>query len=85
MNKEVMHVDMEMSVEDEEMDMEIEDLPGGGTSDYMELYNLPQINGVTLIGNKTSDDLNVQEKGEYLTEENVKRERVNIDFSNYFK
>lgn len=30
---------------------------GGGTSDYTDLTNKPQINGVTLIGNKTSGDL----------------------------
>lgn len=30
---------------------------GGGTSDYEQLSNLPQINDVTLIGNKTSSDL----------------------------
>ena len=30
---------------------------GGGTSDYTDLTNKPQINGVTLSGNKTSSDL----------------------------
>lgn len=30
---------------------------GGGTSDYTQLTNLPQVNGVTLTGNKTSADL----------------------------
>lgn len=33
---------------------------GGGTSDYTDLTNKPQINGVTLSGNKTSGDLNLQ-------------------------
>lgn len=33
---------------------------GGGTSDYEELENLPQINGVTLIGNQTTDDLGIE-------------------------
>lgn len=33
---------------------------GSGTSDYTELDNLPQINDVTLIGNKTSEDLSLQ-------------------------
>lgn len=32
---------------------------GGGTSNYSELSNKPQINGVTLDGNKTSEDLGV--------------------------
>lgn len=32
---------------------------GGGTSDYEELTNKPQINGTTLSGNKTSADLGI--------------------------
>lgn len=32
---------------------------GGGTSDYDDLIDKPQINGVTLTGNKTSADLNI--------------------------
>lgn len=32
-------------------------VPSGGTSDYTNLTNKPQINGVTLSGNKTEDDL----------------------------
>lgn len=32
---------------------------GGGTSDYSALNNKPQINGVTLTGNKTTEDLNL--------------------------
>lgn len=32
---------------------------GGGTSDYIKLENKPQINGVTLIGNKTNEDLGI--------------------------
>lgn len=32
---------------------------GGGTSDYPALTNKPQINGVELVGNKTSADLNI--------------------------
>lgn len=46
------------------------DLEGGSVdptpveviTDYRLLNNLPSINGVTLIGNKTLNDLNVQEK-----------------------
>lgn len=30
---------------------------GGGTSDYNALSNLPLINGITLKGNKSSNDL----------------------------
>lgn len=32
---------------------------GGGTSNYDELSNKPSINGVTLSGNKTSEELNI--------------------------
>ena len=38
----------------------------GGTTDYTELVNKPKINGVTLSGNKTLSELNIQEKGNYL-------------------
>lgn len=40
---------------------------GGGTSDYNALENLPSINGTTLVGDKSLDDLGVQPKGNYLT------------------
>ena len=40
-----------------------EDYEGGsGTSDYSQLNNKPQINGVTLNGNKSLDDLDIQQK-----------------------
>lgn len=35
---------------------------GGGSSNYNDLSNKPQINGVELSGDKTSDDLGVQDK-----------------------
>ena len=41
---------------------------GSGTTNYTNLTNKPQINGVELSGNKTLDDLNIQPKGNYLTE-----------------
>lgn len=37
--------------------------------DYNDLSDKPQINSVTLTGNKTSSDLGLQEAGDYLTEE----------------
>ena len=40
----------------------------GGTVNYPDLNNLPQIEGIDLVGNKTLDDLNIQQKGDYLTE-----------------
>lgn len=36
-----------------------------GPTDYEELENKPQINDVTLIGNKSLDDLDIQPKGNY--------------------
>lgn len=42
---------------------------GGGTSDYERLSNQPKINGVTLVGNKTAEELELQPKGDYLTRE----------------
>ena len=40
---------------------------GTGTSDYNDLTNKPQINGISLSGNKTLDQLGIQAKGNYLT------------------
>lgn len=42
---------------------------GGGSSDYSDLENKPQLNGITLEGNKTLEDVGVQPKGNYLTSE----------------
>lgn len=50
--------------------IELVDAPSGGeggTSNYNSLTNRPQINGVTLTGNKTAADLNLQAAGDYLT------------------
>ena len=48
--------------EDEPLSIEIKDpVPVFGTRDYVELINKPQINGVELVGNKTSKQLNIQE------------------------
>ena len=39
----------------------------GGTSDYTDLENKPQINNVTLSGNKSLSDLGIQPEGNYYT------------------
>ena len=39
----------------------------GGVTDYEDLSSLPQINGNTLIGNKTSEELGLQPAGSYAT------------------
>lgn len=41
----------------------------GGTSNYDKLENKPSINNIELSDNKTLDELGIQPKGEYLTEE----------------
>ena len=46
-----------------------ENVGGGGTTNYNNLSNQPQINGVTLSGNKTSEDLHLQPAGSYITKE----------------
>lgn len=47
---------------------------GGGTTDYNTLNNKPTLNGVTIQGNLTSSDLNVEENHDVTydaDEENV--------------
>ena len=36
-----------------------------GTTNYLDLINKPSINDITLIGNKTLNELNIQPKGDY--------------------
>ncbi len=45
---------------------------GGGISDYKELTGKPQINGITLQGNKSLEDIGIE------------KEIQDIDFSGYF-
>ena len=44
---------------------------GGGTADYRELTNKPKINGVTLLGNKSSNELGLQDIFQYESLERV--------------
>ena len=53
---------------------------GSGTSNYERLSNKPQINSVELIGNKTSDELNIQRKGNYAN-----TRITNIEIDNLFR
>lgn len=41
------------------------------SNNYNDLFNKPSINGVTLQGNKTADDLDLQEEMEFLTEQEI--------------
>lgn len=45
---------------------------GGGTTDYTQLENKPQINSVTLSGNKTTSDLGIDEVPAVTSEDNGK-------------
>ena len=40
---------------------------GGGTSDYNALSNRPKINGTTLAGDKSADDLSLMDQNGSLT------------------
>lgn len=55
----------------EELLLELKDViesgGGGGTDNYNLLKNLPQINGTTLKGNKTSADLGLVDEDDELT------------------
>ena len=42
---------------------------GGGTTDYDDLENKPQINGHEVSGNQTGDDLGLMDQSASLTEE----------------
>ena len=44
---------------------------GGVTTDYKELGNKPKINNITLVDDVSLDDLGIQAKGEYVTEEEL--------------
>lgn len=44
---------------------------GGGTYDYNDLNNKPSINQVELNGNKTLEELGIQEKGDYATKNEI--------------
>lgn len=42
-----------------------------GTTNYNALSNKPQINGVTLIGNKTSHEIKVQDEMDEITAQQI--------------
>lgn len=44
---------------------------GGVTTDYKQLGNKPKINNITLVDDVSLDDLGIQAKGEYVTEEEL--------------
>lgn len=63
MNNDVINFNLSPNDEDEEFAVEFgEVFNDGGTHDYDELDNKPQINGNTLEGNKTGEQLGLQDK-----------------------
>ena len=61
-----MEEELNFALEEEEtLEVKLENDVIGGTSDYEKLKNQPSINDVTLIGNKSLDDLDIQPKGDY--------------------
>lgn len=60
----------------------------GGADNYNLLKNLPMIEGKTLKGNLSLEDIGAQPAGNYLTSEELMEiippEEENLDFSNIF-
>lgn len=50
---------------------------GGGPTDYNELSNKPKINNTTLVGNKTTTDLNIAD-GSTITINNNEQLEVGV-------
>ena len=51
-------IDTDVSISDTEIDTDIE-LETNGTNDYNDLVNKPSINGVELVGDKTTEELDI--------------------------
>lgn len=69
------NIDIDIT-DEENIEFEVNATDKSGTSNYNYLYNKPKINSVELIGNKSSDELNLQEKGNYA---NSKVTNIEID------
>ena len=59
--------ELQLDFEDEEeLQLELNEDPKGMTEkNYENLINKPKINNIELLGNKTLNDLGIQEKGSY--------------------
>lgn len=62
-----MEIEVKFVQDDVVLDLSTE---GGqtGTKDYNDLKHKPSINGVALVGNKTTQDLHIQVSGPSMTE-----------------
>lgn len=69
LDEQVEELEVEVNRENYEelVDVEREFITTIINKDYEALNNKPQINEVELVGNKTSDQLNLQSKMDYLT------------------
>lgn len=52
------NIDLDVDIHDEQIETDIE-LETNGTNDYNDLINKPSINGVELVGDKTTQDLDI--------------------------
>ena len=57
----VKNLDFIIDEQDESLDFFVDDFVNIASNNYNDLINKPQINGVTLVGNKTSAEIHVQE------------------------
>lgn len=65
LNNEDQNFYLDTSQEDEDFTVDFGEVINLGTTDYERLQHLPQINGVTLIGNKTTEDLGIEADNSY--------------------
>lgn len=65
LNNEDQNFDLDSTQEDEDFTVDFGEVINLGTTDYEKLQHLPQINGVTLIGNKTTEDLGISTDSSY--------------------
>ena len=65
LNNEDQNFNLDTAQEDEDFTVDFGEVINLGTTDYERLQHLPQINGVTLIGNKTTEDLGISTDSSY--------------------
>lgn len=56
-----------------------------GSTDYTSLNNKPRINNIELLGNKTLDELNIQQKGDFATKQELNTKQNNLVSGNNIK
>lgn len=71
-------IDTDVSISDTEIETDIE-LSTNGTNDYNDLVNKPSINGVELVGDKTTQDLDIlpltnAEIDEFMNSQEIKND-----------